>query len=347
MRDVAAAAGVSSKTVSRVLNSDPHVHPSTRARVEAMMRELDYVPNSLATTFRSGRSSVIGVAVPDIVDPFFASIVRAVEHVALARDMSTLVTSLGEDPARERLILESMLRGQPSGIVVAPISGDQRFLAAWSLRLPIVFVDRPPLGLSADSFTQDNFAGAFTATMHLVEHGHDRIGFLGDTVTVPTTAARLHGYRSALQAAGLSADDELIAMGAGTRASAASALQTLRGLARPATAIFSSNARCTMALLPLADPMSIVTFGDFPLADVLRPSLTVMAQDPSELGRLAAHRILDRLDHPNRRFHRSTVLPVHLVERESCGVPEDPADRAPVTPPTATRSQTDGASLLV
>ncbi|MET0830580.1 MAG: LacI family DNA-binding transcriptional regulator, partial [Microbacterium sp.] len=98
MRDVAAAAGVSSKTVSRVLNSDPHVHPSTRARVEAMMRELDYVPNSLATTFRSGRSSVIGVAVPDIVDPFFASIVRAVEHVALARDMSTLVTSLGEDP---------------------------------------------------------------------------------------------------------------------------------------------------------------------------------------------------------------------------------------------------------
>lgn len=321
MRDVAAAAGVSTKTVSRVFNDDPHVDPATRSRVEAMIRELKYVPNALATTFRSGRSAVIGVAVPDIVDPFFASIVHAVEQVALTRNMSTLVTSLGDDPARERPILEAMLRGQPGGLVVAPISDDQSHLAAWSTRMPIVFVDRRPIGLSADSFTQDDFTGAFQATTHLVEHGHHRIAFLGDTLALPTTAARLRGYQAALRSAGLASDDGLIAFGAGTRASVADAVEAFRASARPATAVFSSNARSTMALIPASDVISIVTFGDFPLADLLRPSITVMAQDAAELGRLAAVRVLDRLEHPTRRFRRSSVLPVRLVERESCGDP--------------------------
>ncbi len=318
MRDVARAAGVSTKTVSRVLNRSPHVDPGTRARVETIMREFDYVPNSLATTFRSGRTAVIGVAVPDIVDPFFAAIVRAVEVVAQTRGMSTLVTSLGDDPAREESILESILRGQPSGLVVAPISDDQGTLARWGERMPIVFVDRSPVGLAADSFTQDDVTGGFDATMHLVEHGHRRIAFLGDRATLPTTAARLRGYQSALRTAGLTADDELVVMDATTRGAATSALQALRNLSQPVTAVFSSNVRSTIALIPTPDPVSIVAFGDFPLADQLRPSISVIDQDAAELGRLAATRILDRLDHPNRRFRRSTVLPVHLVERESC-----------------------------
>jgi LacI family transcriptional regulator len=319
MRDVAAAAGVSTKTVSRVFNRDPHVDPGTRARVEKLMLELQYVPNALATRFRSGRSAVIGVAVPDIVDPFFASIVHAVEQVARAWDMWTLVTSLGGDPAREEAILESMLRGQPAGLVIAPISGNQGHLAAWAARLPIVFVDRRPTGLIADSFTQDDFTGAFDATTHLVQHGHDRIAFLGDTLALPTTAARLGGYRAALGSAGLPVDPDLIALGASTRDDVASAVRSFRQSTSPATAVFSSNARSTMALIPASDVVDIVTFGDFPLADLLRPSITVMAQDAAELGRRAALRVIDRLEHPSRRFRRSTVLPVRLVERDSCG----------------------------
>lgn len=329
MRDVAAAAGVSAKTVSRVFNDDPHVHPETRSRVEAIMRDLDYVPNTLATTFRSGKSSVIGVAVPDIVDPFFAAIARAVEQTALAAGMSTLVTSLGEDPARERELLESMLRRQLSGLVVAPISDDQRGLASWAARTPFVFVDRAPSGIVADAFTQDDVRGAFEATMHLVRHGHRRIAFVGDRVSLPTTAARLEGYRAALLEAGIPADERLIALGAGSPAGAADALAAVRSPALassggegPATALFSSNAVCTMAMLPalVEQPISLVAFGDFPLADLLQPSITVIAQDPDALGRLAAQRIIDRLAHPGRRHARSTVLPVHLVERGSCTV---------------------------
>lgn len=317
MRQIAAAAGVSAKTVSRVFNDDPHVLPATRERVESIMRELDYVPNSLATAFRSGRPSVIGVAVPDIVDPFFAEIARAVERTARDHDMSTLVTSLGDDPGRERAVLEPMLRRQLAGVVLAPISDDQSSLAAWASRTPFVFVDRAPGGLAADAFTQDDFGGAFAATTHLVEHGHRRIAFVGDQLALPTTAERLRGYRASLTEAGLAADEELVALGAATREGAARALAAIDSRA---TALFSSNAVCTMALLPaLAEqPLPLVAFGDFPLAELLRPSVSVITQDPEALGRLAAERIIDRLDRPDGRYRRSTVLPVHLVERDSC-----------------------------
>src|SRR4051812_34705304 len=99
MRDVAILADVSAKTVSRVVNDDPHVASETRQRVEAAVRELNYVPSTLATTFRSGRSPVIGVAVPDIADPFFGAIAKAVEALCAEHDMSVVITSLGDDPA--------------------------------------------------------------------------------------------------------------------------------------------------------------------------------------------------------------------------------------------------------
>jgi LacI family transcriptional regulator len=330
MRDVAAAAGVSAKTVSRVLNDDPHVLPATRERVEASMRELDYVPNPLAMTFRSGRSPVVGVAVPDIVDPFFAAIVHAVEEAALAEDLSTVVTSLGHDPAREPSALESVLRRQLSGLVVAPTGTDHRYLEPWAARIPIAFVDRAPGRLVADAFLQDDRGGAREATLHLIGHGHSRIGFLGDDVTAPTIAARLAGYRDALAEAGLPFDPSLVALGAATRPSAATALARLRDPeGTGATAVFSSDARCTMAVAPAvtANPIALTAFGDFPLADTLTPSITVMAQDPSALGRLAAARLFERAAHPSRRLRRRTVLPVTLVERASCRIPPPPPPR--------------------
>jgi LacI family transcriptional regulator len=141
MRDVAARAGVSAKTVSRVFNDDPHVLPETRARVAEALRELGYLPNSLARTFRTGRPPVLGVAVPDLADPFFAVIAKAVEEVATAADMAVVVSSLGYDPAREAGALESLLRRSLSGLVVAPTSADQGHLGTWAARLPVVFVD--------------------------------------------------------------------------------------------------------------------------------------------------------------------------------------------------------------
>jgi LacI family transcriptional regulator len=322
MRDVAALAQVSGKTVSRVFNDDPHVLPETRARVEAALRELDYVPNAMAISFRQGRSSVIGIAVPDIVDPFFASIAKAVEKRANQHDMSTLVASLGDEPAHEQRVIESLLRRQLAGLIVAPIATDQHYLTSWARRIPTVFVDRDPTNLRADSFVGDDQAGAFEAVNHLVAHGHRAIAFVGGSLQLPTIDNRMAGYCAALDANAIPFDPELVVWDADNRLGAVRAVAALQGLSTPPSAIFSSDARCSMALVPALTQlqMAVVGYGDFPLADMLSPALTVIDQDPQSLGRLAAEHIFARIRHPNKHLVRRSVLAVTLIERESCAV---------------------------
>ena len=322
MRDVAARAGVSTKTVSRVFNDDPHVLPDTRAEVEKAMRELNYVPNVLATTFRTGRASVIGVAVPDIVDPFFAAIARAIEDTARAHGISTLVSSIGDNADDERATLESMLGRKLSGLVVAPVGNDHSWLKRWREHTPIVFVDRGPIDLEADTFTEDDERGAHLATAHLIEHGHRRVAYLGDVVHLSTETKRYEGWRRALQDAAIAVDDDLVELLVSDRDRAGAAIARLRGLADPPTAIFSANARTSMALAHALrdEPLAMVGFGDFPMADTLTPSVTVIDQDPYRLGALAAERIFARLEGSSGDAATATVLDVSLVERESCRV---------------------------
>lgn len=322
MRQVAARAKVSAKTVSRVFNNDLHVTPETKRRVEEALRELNYVPNSFATTFRNGKSPVVAIAVPDIADPFFASVAKAADTLTAAHGMSIVVTSIGDDPAREPGIVQSLLSQAPSGFIIAPVAADHRYLTAWAERLPLVFVDRQPVGLAADSFIEDDRSGAHLATSHLIGHGHRRIAFIGDDLSVPTTRGRFDGYKAALADAGLEAPEELIAFGAFDRAGAAAAYRRIDHAAQFATGLFCSNARAAMSLVPVLgnSGLAVTSFGGFPLADLITPSLTVIDQDPHRLGTLAAQRVLDRIAYSARRYRRRNVLPVELVERESCQV---------------------------
>ena len=331
MRDVAARAGVSAKTVSRVFNQDPHVSDTTRQRVSAALDELNYVPNAIPTTLRNGRAPVIGVAVPDIVDPFFAQLARAAEQHAARRGMSVIIASLGT-AEREPEVVQAMLRQALTGLIIAPIGDDHDYLRAWVDRIPVVFADRPPVGVGADLFVADDRRGAHLATTHLADHGHTRIAFLGDTLALSTTQDRLAGYRRAIDDAGLTLDERLIVLGATDRAGAAGAVATLYRLDDRPTALFCTNARAAVGLVPAlrSRAMAVTTFGDFPLADLLQPSLTVIDQHPSRMGELAAQRISDRLHQPRGRWPRRTVVPVELVERESCRVtttPDGPARR--------------------
>jgi LacI family transcriptional regulator, galactose operon repressor len=320
MREVAAIAGVSAKTVSRVFNDDPHVTPETRARVEATLRQLNYVPNAVATTFRTGRSPVVGIAVPDLVDPFFAAIAKSVNRLATHRGMSTVVTSLGDETQKETDVVGRLLSQSLSGLIIAPVATDHSYLNAWKERLPIVFVDRAPIKLAVDSITEDDSGGAHAATQHLIDHGHRRIAFIGDTADLPTSYGRLLGYRAALAEHDIRHDTDYEAFGAVDRESAEGVVRKLTELPDAPTAIMSSNARSTMALVPALREraFALVGFGDFPMADMLDPPITVIDQDPAALGKLAAQRVFDRLDHPARRFRRRTVLPVTLIERSSC-----------------------------
>lgn len=328
MRQVAERAGVSAKTVSRVINNDRYVSDDVRQRVEQAIAELNYVPNALARTFRSGRDTTIGVAVPDISDPFFATLTRAIEEVARLRGVAVVVTSLGDDPDNERPGVEALLSRQITGLISTPTSATQSYLKPWRDRTPMVFIDREPAKLTADSVVEDDVGGAYAATRHLIEHGHRRIGFLGAPVSIATTPRRLHGYRTALAEADITEDPKLVSLVTDDDQASKAVLEQL-GLEQPPTALFSSNARCSISIIPVLQSIdrsdiALVGFGDFPLAASLQPALTVLDQDPIAVGRTAATRLFDRIDHPNRRLKRKTVLPVQLVQRGSCGCSSQP-----------------------
>jgi LacI family transcriptional regulator len=322
MRDVAQRAGVSAKTVSRVINNDRYVSADVRDRVERAIDELRYVPNMLAVSFRAGRDAAIGIAMPGVADPFFASIIDAVEREASKRDVAVILTSVGWEPSHEQRSLEAVLKRQVAGMIICPVGKDMSYLRPWQERTPLVFVDREPGRLTADAVVQDDLGGGHEATRHLIAHGHRSVAYFGDDTF--TGGLRLKGWRQALDEAGL--PHAHVHVGAHDVPTLTSALRTMLASPDPPTAVFSSNARFTIDLVSTLQAfrrkdIGLVGFGDFPTAAALKPAITVIHQDGDAMGRFAANRLFARLDDPNRRLRKRTVLPVSLVTRTSCAMP--------------------------
>ncbi|MCL2780237.1 MAG: LacI family transcriptional regulator [Actinomycetia bacterium] len=336
MRDVARVAGVSAKTVSRVFNDDPHVTPETRERVQWAMRRLDYVPNLLARSFRAGTDAAIGLAFPDIGDPFFAAMASSIEESLARAHMAVVVTSLGYDPAREPAALETLLRRQISGLIVASIGPNQAYLQTWLQRTPMVFVDRAPRGLAAVSVVEDDFGGARQAVEHLARHGHRRIALLGGPAYAGTIQRRMDGYSAAVSELGLDSGPELLCTEPQSSQGSVAEFVNLLASEHPPTAAFSMTIIATMALvraLQQADrtDLAVVGFGDVPMAEALSPAITVIDQNPAELGRVAADRLTALMlaasagpsptGAPRAKVRRRTVLPVQLIARGSGELP--------------------------
>jgi LacI family transcriptional regulator len=240
--------------------------------------------------------------------------------------MAVVVTGLRQGPEHERAALESLLRRQISGLIVAAVSPDQSYLAPWQERTPVVFVDRAPKGLSGVYVIEDDLAGARDAVLHLARHGHRRVAFFDISTPVTTTRRRLKGYRLAVAEAGLADRPDLVCTAG--ESPDASAADLVRRLAAPdaPTAVFSSNVPCTMALVLALHKagrtdVAVVGFGDVPLAAALSPAITVIDQDPAGLGRIAVERLLRRIEDPGAAVRRRTVLPVRLIPRGSGELP--------------------------
>ena len=321
MREVAALAGVSGKTVSRVVNGDRYVSDAVRIRVQNAIERLNYVPNMLAQTFRQGRDTAIGVAVPSLADPFFAAFVDAVTDLVRGRQTAVLIANLGERPDDERPAVESLLRRQVAGLLLVPVSDDHRYVKPWLERTPVVFVDRPPRRIVADSVVHDDIAAADRAVSHLMGAGHRRIAFFGNAAAIYTTERRMAGYRDALARHGVT-PDPAIEIREVDKAPLVATLDRVLDGPDPVTAIFCANANYATRLVPLLhargrSDIGFVSFGDFVMADSLTPSVTVVDQKPSLLGETAVRRLFARIDEPNRRLKRQLVLPVELHVRES------------------------------
>jgi LacI family transcriptional regulator len=303
IRDVAVAAGVSAKTVSRVLNDERYVRPETAAQVRAAAARLGFQRHEAAASLRrlDGSTHVIGLVIEDVSNPFYSSVVRAVEEIARDRGYLLLVASSDEDPKKEREVLRAFCSRRVDALIVVPAGDNHEFLAReLSAGTAVVFLDRPGTVGRADSVVTANAAGARLAVEHLVAYGHRRIATIGDAEGLYTADERQRGYLEALASAGIEPDARLIRVGARDVEAAEREMTELLSLPEPPTAVFAGNNRVTVgvvrALRRQHRGVAVVGFDDFELADTLDPPVTVVAQDASLLGRTAAELVFSRLD---------------------------------------------------
>jgi LacI family transcriptional regulator len=325
MVDVAALAGVGLKTVSRVVNSEPGVSPQMEARVRRAIAQLNYRRDANAATLRrlGRKTQTIGLVLEDVSNPFSSALHRAVEDTARERGVMVFAGSCDEDPERERDLIGSLRERRVDGIIVVPASHDHTYLyEERRAGTALVFVDRPAAYLEADTVVSDNVGGGRMATEHLLAHGHRRIGFLGDLVSITTAAERLAGYRAALERVAVEIDEGLVRTDLRNPDTAAAAVDEMLSLPQPPTAFFTSQNLLTIGGLRalrkagLQRSVALIGFDDIPLADMVEPGVSVVAQDPQALGRTAAELLFRRLDGDGAAAQHH-VLPVSLIMRGS------------------------------
>ncbi|MER6526931.1 LacI family DNA-binding transcriptional regulator [Streptomyces sp. NPDC001508] len=325
MKDVAARAGVGLKTVSRVVNGEPGVTPDTERRVQEAIDALGFRRNDSARVLRKGRTASIGLVLEDLADPFYGPLSRAVEEVARAHGALLINGSSAEDPDREQELALALCARRVDGLVIIPAGDDHRYLEP-EIRAGVatVFVDRPAGKIDADVVLSDNFGGARDGVAHLIAHGHRRIGFIGDMPRIHTAAERLRGYRAAMEDAGIPVEDGWMSLGATDPERVRRAAEDMLAASSPVTAVFAGNNRVTVTVIRVlaehSRPVALVGFDDIELADLLRPGVTVVAQDSAALGRTAAERLFRQLDGslvaPDR-----IELPTRLITRGSGELP--------------------------
>ncbi|BCB89451.1 LacI family DNA-binding transcriptional regulator [Phytohabitans suffuscus] len=329
LRDVAAMAGVSIKTVSRVVNGENGVAPAKVAAVTRAIRQLDYRPNVSASALRRAnrRTAVIGMVLEDLANPFSSALLRAVEDAANERQLLIVAGSVDEDQERERTLVRAFSERRVDGLIIAPVGEDQGYLRAEvEAGTSLVFVDRLPQGIRADCVLSDNEGGARTAVHHLADSGHRHIAYLGDLRIIPTAQQRFAGYQHACLERSLPWTPANHVHDLHTVDDATAATERLLRSGDPPTALFASQNLVTIGAiaalqrLGLEDTVALVGFDDFPMADLLKPRVSVIAQDPSRIGRVAAEQLFQRLDGDDSAPRR-TVLATTTIPRGSGEIP--------------------------
>jgi LacI family transcriptional regulator, galactose operon repressor len=325
IRDVAMAAKVSPATVSRVLNTSENVSADLRERVLAAVQELGYHPNSQARSLRTRATTVLGVIISDITNPFFTSMVRGAEDVASKAGFSVVLANADEDLDKERRYLEVAAAEQMAGVLLSPASSTETRIDVLIERgIPVVTIDRQLKTADIDRVTVNNHRAAKEATLHLVEQGCRRIGFIAGRLSTTTGAGRLAGHKAGLREAGLPFNSELVVSGDFRIDGGREAAQRLLKLADPPDGMFASNNLMTIgaidaldqAAVRFPDDIALVGFDDMMPSLVLRSTITTIGQPTYEIGQRASELLLRRVlgeTFPSKHI----VLPATLKIRDS------------------------------
>lgn len=320
LADVARLAGVSAKTVSRVMSGSVNVAPETRQEVLAAARRLRFRPNDIASSLRRGSvTTSVGFVIGDLTNPFYFSVAAGIERELAARGLIMILAATDDDPGTEERVVGTLLKQRVRALIMVPIADDQSYLdGERQLGTPLVFVDRPPSNLAADTVTLDNHEGTAAAVRSLTAIGHRKIAFVCRPGGLYTHQQRLAGYRQALREVGVTdtaAWERTEDLDGPTEEES---VRELIALADPPTAIIAGNNKASAGVLRALgdrrDEFAFIGFDDFDFADTA--GLTVIAHDAVELGRRAARLALHRLDQPNGPT-RHVHIPTELVHRGS------------------------------
>lgn len=325
--DVAKLAGVSSATVSYVINSGPRpVSEETRRRVVQAIEALDYVPSAAARSLKIKRTGTIGLMIPDILNPIFAELAKVIEDELLAAGHSVILCNSYEDPRRELVYLNMLWGKQVDGLVLISTSRNVQTLYRFEkAKKPIVLVDRRVPHLAADCVLPDNEAGSYQAVRHLIACGHTRIGLINLPASLTPGEGRLAGYVRALGEAGLRLDPALVKEGPYTGKEGAATFRAMLELPRRPTAIFISNNRLALGALQaikglglrMPDDIALAVFDDPSFYAVMTPSITAVSTPLQRYATEATALLKARLSGSYTGAPRSVVIPQRLAVRES------------------------------
>jgi DNA-binding LacI/PurR family transcriptional regulator len=330
MRQIAARARVSVGTVSHVINSSAGVREPVRKRVLEAIERLGYQPSLLARGLRRNQTTIIGVIIPDISNPFFPLVVRGVEDIAYQNSYRLMLCNTDNDAEKEQVYFDELRAYRMAGLIVIPSANSRLVPQVGSSagEPPVICLDRSPEGWKGDSVTVDNAEGAYQATRHLLELGHRRIATIAGQLHVTSGVERLKGFKRALREAGINIAPEYIQEGRFDRLSGyEKGLMLLQFSPRP-TAIFAANDLVALGVLAALrelglrcpEDVSLVGFDDLELASFTNPALTTVAQPAYQMGARAAGLLFERLrgeDVPTQHI----VMKATLKVRDSAAAP--------------------------
>jgi LacI family transcriptional regulator len=330
IRDVAKRAGVATMTVSRVINNSGYVSDETRAKVEAAVAELGYVPNMLGPSLRFKQTNTLALVLTDITNPFWTTIARGAEDAAHEKGYSVILCNTDESPDKQEQYLTMLLRRRIDGILLAPACSSAESVEQIQKQgIAVVVLDRSVPVADVDIVRGDSTGGAYTLTRHLLDLGHKRIMMLAGPKDVSTSSERVAGFRRALIEAGLEPEKDNVIWGEFTQDSGhAMTLQALERTPKP-TAIFAGNNFIAIGALramretglQVPENISVVSFDDLPDSMSAKPFITNVAQPTYDIGYQATQILITRMTGDKTGEFRSILLPTQLIVRQSSGPP--------------------------
>ncbi len=331
IKKVAARAGTSPATVSRVLAGTAAVSPELAARVMAAVKELNYAPNPAGRNLRLGGSRTVGMVVPDIENQFYTSVLSGADEVLADAGYTLILAHYGENPERERTHLARLRAENAAGVIFAASRvRNEEYEHMQAAGVPLVAVSRRPHALAVDQVTVAERDGVRDAVRYLMRLGHRRLGMVSASLDTSTARERKSGFEEAFAGLDVGYAPELVVCAqfqpvGGYHAGGYLAMQRMLALPERPTAVFVGSNNLTLGALQaihesgvrIPEDMAVIGFDDMPWAASLRPALTVVAQPGREMGALAARLLIERIKDPERPV-RDEVLQTRFIPRASC-----------------------------